>query len=101
MTLMNEAIQDRIGQASAHRDRHARYRQGSWLAMSVEPALTRSSRISSKISAILGRERRETPVIEHDEGGLGDRFQELDVAAIAVCDAQFLDESRNAPVEHR
>src|SRR6185503_19860060 len=54
-----------------------------------------------QVGAILGGECRQSPVIEHDEGRLGEGLQELDVAAILMRDAQLLDQTWHAPVEHR
>ena len=53
-----------------------------------------------QIGPILGGQRGQTPVIQHDERGLGEGLEELDVAAIPVRDAQLLDQSWHAPVQH-
>jgi len=54
-----------------------------------------------QIRSILSRQCREPPVIQHDERGFRGRLEELDVAAIAVRNSEFLDETRHAPVLNR
>src|SRR6185437_10049964 len=54
-----------------------------------------------EICSVLGGQRGESPVVEDDERSLGEGLQELDVAAVPMRDAQFLDQAGYAPVEHR
>ena len=100
VALVHQTIEDRVGQGGF-----------SEVGMpGVARQLVRDERGASvdavvedfqQVRAILRRERGEAPVIQHDEGGFGEALQELDVAAVAVRDAQLLDQARHRPVEHR
>ena len=100
MTLMDQAIEDGIGERRFTEigmpgvDRELAGDQGG---AGVDAVIEDFE----QICPILSRESREAPVIQHDERGFGRRFQELDVAAVAVRDPQLLDQSGNAPVLDR
>src|SRR4051812_45890669 len=97
MTLVNDSVEDRIGQRGlsqirvpcVHRELACDER-GSRADPIVE--------YFQQVGPVLSRQCCETPVIQQDEGCFGEALEELDVAAVAVRDAQLLDEARDAPV---
>jgi len=53
-----------------------------------------------QIGSVLDRQRRKPLVIQQDQGSLREALEELDIAAIAVRDTQFLNEAWHPPVLH-
>ena len=41
------------------------------------------------------------PIIQHNECGFGQGIEEFDVAAVAMGDAQFIDQARHATIQDR
>src|SRR5437588_3385784 len=94
VTVMHEAVQDRIGD-SGLTEVGVPFVDGQLAGDEGRAGVDAVIEDFQEIRAVLGGERGQSPVVEHDEGGLGERLQELQVAAVAVRDAQLLDQARS------
>src|SRR6267143_6260615 len=100
MTVMHEAVQDRIRERRLT-EVGVPFVDGELAGDQARAGVDAVIEDFQEIGPVLGGQRSKSPVVEHDEGGLGEALQELQVAAVAVRDAQLLDQARQAPVQDR
>ena len=73
---------------------------GIWLAIRSEARAWRCSTISSRSRRALGGEVLQSPVVQHQQGDLGETPHETMVCSPVVGAGEFGDEFGNAPVEY-